>query len=99
MKNKTKKPSKKLTNSNVVCKEIYRINWDDHTSRNNGWVYLDDQEYTPILCSSVGFKVYEDDKVIALAQSVRSEKRGADTISILKSAIVDKEKLGEIYFG
>lgn len=43
------------------------IEWFDSYGATNGWVDIEDYSPQPLLCISFGMKVYENEKVVALA--------------------------------
>ena len=43
------------------------IEWEDSYGAHGGWQGIDDYTPTLLICKSCGFKIYEDEKVVALA--------------------------------
>ena len=48
-------------------KDITVVEWEDSYGANGGWMDIDNYVPEVLICISCGFKVYEDEKVVALA--------------------------------
>lgn len=102
-KNKKKRNRKSKTTSKLEIVrhfDILRVDWYDHVTGNHSW-----RKYTEIdsdlpVCTTVGLKVYEDEKVIVLAQNASTLEHIADTTTIVKSCILGDGiiKLGELRY-
>lgn len=47
--------------------------WVDSYGVDSGWKSIEDYSANELIITSVGFKVYEDDKVLSLAQNYAAE--------------------------
>lgn len=98
MKNKTKKPSKKLE----ATKRIYPIEhvfWNDHYTGQKNWTdaeHLDRKG--PLVCTSVGMRIFEDKETLVLAQNMGENATCADTVTILKNCIKTRKIIGEVSY-
>jgi hypothetical protein len=70
--------------------KIVRVKWWDHNSQ-FGWHRP--EEYRPLACETVGFLVFEDKKVIALALNKDESGSVAEVTTIIKREIIEREDI------
>lgn len=68
--------------------------WEDHHA-DSGWKAMDVVDHTPVLCSSIGWLIKEDDKAITLAANLASglESGIGNTQFILKICLKKRKQL------
>ena len=99
MSKKKKKPNKPSKNLKVLkTYDLLRVDWKDHWSGNSQWNFVEDIVTSPVICVSTGILVHEDKDSLTLAQSIGTNQKISDTITLIKGCIVDRIKLGEIKF-
>ena len=95
MTNKKKKQTSKLKISKGK-RPILFLSWEDHCKRgyDQGWTHSSDRKMSPMLCEAVGFKIYEDKKVLVLALTQDPNGSFGETMHIIKSCIKKRRILG-----
>lgn len=63
-------------------KTILLVKWVDSAS-SSCWQPLEDVDYTPIICTSVGFLIHEDDNSITLALNYGSNPQQVSNITTI----------------
>lgn len=61
--------------------QMIRVEWID-SNMTSGWHASELQNYAPMHCTSVGFRVHEDEIVIVVAGSIAPEA-GADVADVM----------------
>ena len=56
-----------LIKNKMKAKKVTVIEWSDSYGALSGWIGIEDYNPTQLVCTSCGFIVYEDKKVVALA--------------------------------
>lgn len=72
---------------------LLHVEWKDHAVNKGSWASIDEIKVLPVIVCSVGYLVDEDKEAIAIAQSVSNGGNVSDTLTILKSCIVEKKEL------
>lgn len=100
MSKKNKKPkSKSAVSGTIVTYDVLKVFWKDHFSGNRQWVSdVKDLHVTPFICTSVGFKVFEDKETLTLAQNLGENFSMADTVTILKNCITSRETISNVQY-
>jgi hypothetical protein len=99
-KNKKKRNVKsKTTDTTVVTYDVLKVFWKDHFSGNRNWVSdVKDLRVEPFICTTVGYKVFEDKETLTLAQNLGENFSMADTTTILKACITKREVISNVQF-
>lgn len=100
MKSKKKKQPKKyvltfLKKGEKRTLKLYRVVWTDHaiSGQDKTWKSLEDVKAKTVEAITVGFLIDENDKNIALAQTVSDHGMVSEIMTIIKSCIVSKTQL------
>ena len=96
-----KKKTQKNKLDNIKSYQIERIDWEDHWSGNRQWFAAKDaaQDLIPAHVVSVGIVLAENKKAVIVSQNIAGNGNTADTTTILKSCIINRDKLGTINVG
>lgn len=101
MNKKKKKQTKKSESQGLVfrvhAQEIklpfYIVKWRDHTAVSREWTHIEDIEVKVVEVMTSGWVVKEDDIAIVLAQNIGTNSMVGESMTILKSCIVEQTKL------
>lgn len=87
---KDKKETVKIEVDTDILPEVRTVVWEDHNSVDN-WCNKD--EYVPeaTMVVSCGFVVYEDDKMVSIANSYSVDDGFCCIINILKNCIISND--------
>ena len=93
-----KKKTQKSKSDIIKSYQIERIDWADHWSGNKQWFSVTEAKKDLVHAHivSIGLVVAEDKKAVVVAQNIDGNENVADTTTILKSCILNRDKLGTI---
>lgn len=73
-------------------RQVLEVEWYDHASC-GGWRDFDEIPKTALLCRSVGYRMYEDSKMLILSTTMAETKRSTDHMGIVKSCIIKRRRI------
>lgn len=69
------------------------ILWKDHWTQ-SGWRKIDELDTKPVDIESIGYVVYEDDKVYIISSSVTEDSRDCNgVLGILKNTVIKTKRI------
>ena len=73
--------------------KVLYVEWEDHYSAHTNWKKEDETDFTSLICKSVGFLCFENDKHLVLALNSDGQESFSQHMLILKSCIRKRKVL------